>query len=112
VFERSDRVWQLQASWLKLEGPLPSEVGRNMYFSMIDEPIALKNRHDWDPGSDHIMWETDYPHSETSWPHAQKTAQEIFQGIPDDEVQKISHGNAVQVFNWEIRIPPDASLPN
>ena len=55
-----------------------------------------------DIGVDKILWESDYPHADTTWPYAQKAAQELMVGVPDDEVEAITHGNALKLFDWEM----------
>ena len=70
-----------------------------MWFCMIEEPIGLSFREHI--GVDRILWECDYPHADTPWPYAQKAAQELMVGLPDDEVDAITHGNALKLFDWK-----------
>jgi predicted TIM-barrel fold metal-dependent hydrolase len=106
AIERADRMWLRHKHYSGLDDVLPSEVfRRNMYLCMIEEPVCLKYRHDI--GVDRIMWECDYPHTDSTWPDSQRTANEVFDaaGVPDDEVEAISYGNAERVFNWNIADP-------
>lgn len=106
ALERADRMWERHKSYTGLDDTLPSEIFRqNMYLCMIEEPICLKYRHDI--GVDKIMWECDYPHTDTVWPESQQSAREVFEaaGVPDDEIQMIAHGNAERVFNWKMADP-------
>ena len=106
ALERADRLWLRHQYHAKLDGMLPSEIfQRNMYLCMIEEPVCLKYR--YDIGVDKIMWECDYPHADTVWPHSQKSAHETFAAanVPDDEIQAIAHGNAERVFNWKMADP-------
>jgi predicted TIM-barrel fold metal-dependent hydrolase len=41
-------------------------------------------RHEIGVGS--IMWGTDYPHPEGSWPYTRKQMHETFHGLPEDEI--------------------------
>jgi predicted TIM-barrel fold metal-dependent hydrolase len=71
-----------------------------MYLCMIEEPICLKYRDDI--GVDKIMWECDYPHTDTVWPESQQSVHAVFQeaGCSPEEIEAISHGNAERVFDW------------
>ncbi|MGE3619097.1 MAG: amidohydrolase family protein [Acidimicrobiia bacterium] len=103
ALERADRMWERHKLYTGLDDVLPSEVfARNMYVCMIEEPICLRYRHDI--GVEKIVWECDYPHTDTVWPESQQNARETFEyaGVPDDEVELITHGNAERIFNWKM----------
>ena len=108
ALERADRMYERHRLWMDLDAALPSELcQRSMWFSMIEEPIGLKYRYDWDPGVTRLLWETDFPHSETPWPHTQAAVKDVLQGVPSDEVERITHENAEHLFNWKLRVPDD-----
>ena len=69
---------------------------------MIEEPVCLKYRDDI--GVDKIMWECDYPHTDTVWPDSQQATQEVFDEAhcTPEEIEAITHGNAERVFNWKM----------
>jgi predicted TIM-barrel fold metal-dependent hydrolase len=101
AIERADRMWLRHRYYNDFDDTLPSEIfRRNMYLCMIEEPVCLRYRDDI--GVDRIMWECDYPHTDTTWPDSQATTQEVFKGagVSDEEIDAISHGNAERVFNW------------
>ena len=57
-------------------------------------------------GRDNVMIETDYPHSDTTWPHSIKLAHERLAGL-DPEVQyKILRGNAERLYRFTPAAPP------
>ena len=69
---------------------------RNFYFCMLDDPSTLEQRHLI--GVDHIMFETDYPHADSTWPHSQDLLRTRFADIPFEEASMIAGGNAARVF--------------
>jgi predicted TIM-barrel fold metal-dependent hydrolase len=73
---------------------------------MIEEPVCLKYRNDI--GVDHIMWECDYPHTDTTWPDSQAITEGVLKeaGVSQEEADLITHGNAERVFNWKIAAAP------
>jgi hypothetical protein len=47
------------------------------------------------------MWESDFPHSPTDWPHSQNTIEKNFAGVPADERALMLAGNAVNFFHLD-----------
>ena len=106
ALERADRMWQRHKLYSGLDDVLPSEVfRRNMYLCMIEEPVCLGYRSDI--GVDRIMWECDYPHTDTVWPESRQSTQAVFDeaGCNAAEIEAISHGNAERVFRWQMAEP-------
>jgi predicted TIM-barrel fold metal-dependent hydrolase len=84
----------------------PAEVlHRNFWFCTIDDPSTLVTRDV--VGVDNIMFETDYPHGDGTWPDSQAVFDRFFGSLPADEVAKISHENATGLFRH--RLPPAGS---
>jgi hypothetical protein len=71
----------------------------------IDDPVGVKLRHE--VGIDTITWECDYPHSDSTWPTAPETLTRSLDGVPDAEVNQITHENALRHF----RLDPFAQRP-
>jgi hypothetical protein len=97
--ERADYVHGHHHYWTHQDfgGKQPSEVWReHMITCFIDDPVGIKNRHSI--GVDTITWECDYPHSDTTWPHSPEILSRSLVGVPDDEVNKITHENALRFF--------------
>ena len=81
----------------------PADVLReNFWFCTIDDPSTLVTRETI--GVDHIMFETDYPHGDGTWPDSQRVFADVFGQLPADEVAKISHENAAALFRHPL--PP------
>ena len=57
-----------------------------------------------------MMWGSDYPHSESTFPQSRKILAEILAGVPDDEQAKpapdpdpgIAGGNTARVYNFDV----------
>jgi predicted TIM-barrel fold metal-dependent hydrolase len=106
ALERADRSWERHRFWSRMDDTPPSEVfRRNVWVCFIGENAGVDARHDI--GVDKIMWECDYPHADTPWPHSQKEVAQSLEGVPDDEVAAMTHGNAERLFRWTER--PDAA---
>jgi predicted TIM-barrel fold metal-dependent hydrolase len=81
----------------------PSEaLRRNFWFCMLDDPSTLDQRHLI--GVDHILFETDYPHADSTWPHSQELLRTRLGHIPFEEASMIAGGNAARLFRHPL--PP------
>lgn len=106
ALERADRQWERHQYWTHVPyaDVLPSTVAkRNMWFCMIEEPLALRYRHDF--VVDHILCESDYPHADTPFPNTQATFKILFDGVPANEVDKMTHSNAEELFQFPMTVP-------
>jgi hypothetical protein len=100
--ERADYVYEHHHAWThqSFGGRLPSEVFREHVLTcFIDDAAGVKNRHD--VGIETITWECDYPHSDTTWPRAPERLAEYLEDVPDDEVNQITHQNAMREFRLD-----------
>ena len=52
-------------------------------------------------GIDKIMWGSDYPHAEGTWPHTRQWLRDAFAGVPGDEIAAMLGGNAARVYGFE-----------
>jgi len=76
---------------------LPSEYfKRQGHVTFSDDPVALNNL--GFTGSDYLMWGSDYPHDEGTFPHSQAVIERIFQGVAAADKQKIIQGNAARLY--------------
>ena len=50
---------------------------------------------------DHICWESDYPHSDGTWPNAPEEIIKTLAGLTDDQINKITHENAIEQYSFD-----------
>jgi predicted TIM-barrel fold metal-dependent hydrolase len=53
-------------------------------------------------GVGNLMWGSDYPHPEGSWPVTREQMVETFHGLPEAEVAAMLGGNAVRVYGFDV----------
>jgi predicted TIM-barrel fold metal-dependent hydrolase len=53
-------------------------------------------------GVGNIMWGTDYPHPEGTWPHTRKMMIETLHGLPEDEIAAMLGGNAAEFYGFDL----------
>jgi predicted TIM-barrel fold metal-dependent hydrolase len=49
-------------------------------------------------GVGNIMWGSDYPHPEGSWPVTRQQQLDTFHGMPEEEIEAMLGGNAVEFY--------------
>lgn len=93
-----DRTWEKQRYWIgsELKNPPSFYMDRNIFTSFIHDRVAIETRHL--PGAKNIMWSTDYPHSETTFPDSAQWIERIFAGVPQDEKHMILAERARRFF--------------
>ncbi|ELB89601.1 hydrolase, partial [Rhodococcus wratislaviensis IFP 2016] len=77
----------------------PSDLFReHMYGCFIDdfEGVARRDK----IGIDNIMWECDYPHSDSNWPNSRQYTTKLLQDVPDGDAHKIVELNARRLYNF------------
>jgi predicted TIM-barrel fold metal-dependent hydrolase len=76
--------------------PLSEILRRNFWFCALDEPSGFLAREVI--GVDNITVESDYPHSDSTWPDTQPLLREHLAGVPVEEQRKMCWKNAVDLY--------------
>jgi predicted TIM-barrel fold metal-dependent hydrolase len=100
--ERADYVYKNHKAWTYQDfgSQLPSEVfNERIITCFIDDAVGVEMRHHLN--LDNITWECDYPHSDSTWPESPETLAKSLEGVPDDDVNKITHLNAIRHFQFD-----------
>jgi predicted TIM-barrel fold metal-dependent hydrolase len=104
VLERADTVWEEHRAWGGVKETTP-EPPSTYYYRQI-YGCFFRDRHGIDAidkvGVDNITFETDYPHTDSTWPDTQKVAAELMDGLPADAVRKIMRGNAIRMLSLSL----------
>jgi predicted TIM-barrel fold metal-dependent hydrolase len=50
---------------------------------------------------DNVCWESDYPHSDSSWPDAPEILEPLLGELPDAQIEKITHENALRHYQFD-----------
>ena len=99
---RLDQLFERHRHWLGPDIELsrrPSEyVGTNAYFTFQKDPVAVETR--GRVGVTQLMWASDYPHSDSTWPHSRKVIERDFEGVDDAELALLVAGNAARVYGF------------
>jgi len=100
--DRIDYVYEHHQAWTGQDfgDKLPSQLFRERVITcFIDDPAGVKMRHDI--GIDTITWECDYPHSDCTWPTSPERLMKSLDGVPDDDIDKMTYVNAMRDFHFD-----------
>ncbi|MEV0766731.1 amidohydrolase family protein [Nocardia salmonicida] len=100
LLERIDQVWEKHRWYQNINKEVrPSDLFRkNMWGCFIDDQEGIIRRDAI--GVDRILWECDYPHSDSNWPNSREFTAKLLQDVPDEEAHKIVELNARALYNF------------
>jgi len=73
---------------------------RNVFLSFQEDEVGIRLRDII--GVDNMMWGSDYPHSESTFPQSQQILAQILAGVPEDECSKIVRGNTARLYHFDM----------
>ena len=98
VLERIDDVWRTHL-WSHKEAhkELPSTYYKDRVYSCFFKDTVGMQMLDR-IGVDQVLFETDYPHQDGTWPRSQEVARDLMGNLDVISVEKILRGNAKRLF--------------
>jgi len=111
TLENLDKLWARMRTgtvgeFQFAEGALPPQppsfyARRNCYYGASSpSPRELSGRHEI--GVDHLLWGSDYPHFEGTYPHTRKSLRHTFHAMDRHEVRAILGENAARLYGFEL----------
>jgi predicted TIM-barrel fold metal-dependent hydrolase len=107
LLERIERIWsygdQIEPELRqRLPEPPGSYLPGQVYGCIVDDVHGLKNR-DLVGGIGQIMFEVDYPHTDSTYPNSQRVAEKLIEaaGLNDDEARMLVRGTAIECYNLQ-----------
>jgi predicted TIM-barrel fold metal-dependent hydrolase len=104
VLNRADDVWREHVAWAGVEDIVPEPP--STYYHQSVYGCFFRDQHGIDVldviGEDRVTFETDYPHTDSTWPDTKAVAEEMFAALDDDVVYKIVRGNAIRMLGLEL----------
>lgn len=98
LLERADYTWERQRFWQDINQDVrPSELfAKHVWGCFIADEVGIGLRDQI--GIDRIMWECDFPHSDSMWPGSRKLLQDVLRDVSDEEAHAIVELNARRLF--------------
>ena len=70
---------------------------RNVYVSFQEDGLGIRDRELI--GINNLMWGSDYPHQESTFPESREVTDRILNGVSEEERRKILRGNVARGYN-------------
>lgn len=105
VLERLDHAWDHARAYAgvgdRVKNPPSSYVPGRVYSCIFDDYAGLALRDQIGMGQ--IMFETDYPHGDSTWPNSADVATRLAQkaGLSEDETWRLLRGNAIECYGLQ-----------
>jgi predicted TIM-barrel fold metal-dependent hydrolase len=101
TLERMDAIYHKHRNWMRSIVPRPpSEYFHDHFCATFqdDDESGLRCRHI--TGVDNLMWASDYPHTDTTFPYSHQVVDRLFATaeVPADERARICAGNARRFY--------------
>jgi predicted TIM-barrel fold metal-dependent hydrolase len=101
--QRAEHIQDRHSGWtghVFPNGGGPSAVFRERIICcFIRDPVGLRLLDQFN--IDNVCWESDYPHSDSSWPNAPEVNEEQFASLSDEQIDKVTHLNAMRHFSFD-----------
>ncbi len=92
---------QKEASYRFKNDMMPSDFFRqNVYLSFQEDHVGIRLRDVI--GVDSLMWGSDYPHAEATFPRSMEILDQILDGVEEEERAKIVGLNAASLYNFDL----------
>ncbi len=104
ILERADKVWEQNRAWGgvgdKITMPPSHYYARQVYGCFFDDEHGLDSLDK--VGADNITFETDYPHSDSTWPHTLEVAKKLMGHLDPETIHKLVRGNAIRMLSLDL----------
>ena len=104
LLERVDIVWGENRAWTEVHGHIPdppsSYFRRQVYATVFRDDHGLRCVEE--VGADNVMFETDYPHTDSTWPDSMKWVEQYSHVMSEETLRKVVRGNAIRLFGLDL----------
>jgi predicted TIM-barrel fold metal-dependent hydrolase len=104
ILERADDVWLDHRAWTGSHDLVPEPPSTYYYRQVYG--CFFKDRHGLESldrvGIDNITFETDYPHTDSTWPDTKRVAEDMMADLSDEQAYKIVRGNAIRMLDLDL----------
>jgi predicted TIM-barrel fold metal-dependent hydrolase len=103
ILERADTVWEENRAWGGVADIVPEKPSSyfkdHVWGCFFDDAHGLRSVEEI--GEDNITYESDYPHSDSTWPRTKEIAEVQMAALTDAQRRKIVRGNAIRLFGLD-----------
>jgi hypothetical protein len=100
--QRAEHIQDRHSGWTGHtfpDGMGPADVFRERVLCcFINDPVGVSLIQHFN--IDNVCWESDFPHSDSSWPNGPEVNEGQFAALSDEQINKITHLNAMRHFSF------------
>ena len=103
ALERADNTWKYHSSWTDSDEAIPeppSTYYKGRVFGCFTNDVHGVESVE-QVGEDNICFETDYPHTDTTWPFVQREVERMTASLTDEQRYKVLRGNAIRMLDLD-----------
>jgi predicted TIM-barrel fold metal-dependent hydrolase len=104
VLERADAVWEDHRAWGGVSELVPEPP--STYFHRQIWGCFFKDFHGLKSldviGEDRVTFETDYPHTDSTWPDTKVIAEKMMHGLSQQTINKVVRENAIDLYGLDL----------
>jgi predicted TIM-barrel fold metal-dependent hydrolase len=104
ILERADDVWLEHRAWGGVADIIPEPPSTYYYRQVYG--CFFRDQHGLDSldkvGVDNITFETDYPHTDSTWPDSEAVAARMMADLTPEVRYKVLRGNAIRMLSLDI----------
>jgi predicted TIM-barrel fold metal-dependent hydrolase len=102
ILQRIDQVWADNEAWAQtkhIPEPPSTYYYRQIYGCFINDQHGLKSLDEI--GVNNVTAETDYPHSDTTWPDTKEIMATLTAGLTQHEINRVLRENAIDLLHLD-----------
>jgi len=103
ALERADNTWEYHSNWTRAKETIPeppSTYYRGRIFGCFtNDAHGMASLAE--VGEDNVCFETDYPHTDTTWPFTRDEVERMTAGLTDEQRYKVLRGNAIRMLDLD-----------
>ena len=103
ALERADNTWKYHSSWTDADQTIPeppSTYYKGRVFGCFTNDVHGVESIE-KAGEDNICFETDYPHTDTTWPFVREEVERMTAGLTEEQRYKVLRGNAIRMLDLD-----------
>ncbi len=105
ILERADAVWEDHRAWGGVADKIPEPP--STYFHRQVWGCFFKDFHGLNSldviGEDRVTFETDYPHTDSTWPDTKAIATDMMKHLSPEVIEKVIRGNAIDLYSLDLK---------
>jgi predicted TIM-barrel fold metal-dependent hydrolase len=107
ILERLDKVFLEHGGYAEfpkeVDAPPSTYVPGRVYGCFFDDDAGIRERHVI--GVSQMVFEVDYPHQDTTWPHTPAIVERMAAMMPPDDLDRVIRRNAIEMLGLPETLP-------